>query len=162
MTARAYGDTTRLTLTASGAAPVVWSARTGVSWLQLSRSSGVLHPGESVTVLVTVVPDREPAGPWRAYLRVEPTGAVLRIDGRGAPEHSPDPGPHPTRPTRPGLPTGRPSSPGPDPSPTATASPTPTPTPSPTASEPQASPSPTPSPTDPDPGASPTDGAPPP
>nr|WP_246151060.1 hypothetical protein [Streptomyces qinzhouensis] len=154
LTARAYGDITRLTLTASGAAPVVWSVRTGAPWLRLSRSAGVLHLGESVTVLVTADRDREPAGPWHGYLRIEPTGAVLRIDGRGAPEHSPDPNPRPTRPTRPGVPSGPPSSPGPGQSPTTPESPTPTPTPSPTVTEPRPSPSPTPSPVDPGPSPS--------
>ncbi|MGV9314978.1 BACON domain-containing protein [Streptomyces sp. NPDC003691] len=155
LTARAYGDTTRLTLTASGAAPVIWSVRTGAPWLRFSSTSGLLHPGESVTVLVTVDPDREPAGPWRARLRIEPTGAVLRIDGRGAGPHSPNP-----RPTRPGEPSGPPPSPRPTASPSPTQSPSPTPTPSPTESEPETSPSPTPSTTEPGPDPSPPDGSP--
>ncbi|MFH8619825.1 hypothetical protein ACH4E8_32770 [Streptomyces sp. NPDC017979] len=135
LTAEPYQGVTRLTLTASGGAPVNWSVRTDADWLRLSRASGVLHPGESTAVYVTVDPDREPAGAWGARVSVAPSGAVVGIEGRGAPK------PPTQRPTRP--PTSRPS-------------PTPPTTPSPTPS----SPSPTPSPTAPSPTPSPTEGSP--
>lgn len=144
VTARAYGDTTRLTLTASGGAPVDWTVRTGARWLLPNRAAGTLRPGQSVTVLVTVDRDREPAGPWRAYLRIDPAGAVLRIEGGGR---------TPPLPTRPPRPTG---SPTPSPTPTPTPTPTPSPTPSPTPTEPTPTPSPTPTPTDPDPSPTPS------
>ncbi|MEU5973132.1 hypothetical protein [Streptomyces sp. NPDC047315] len=135
LTAEPHQGATRLTLTASGGAPVTWSVRADAGWLRLSSASGVLHPGESTAVYVTVDPDREPAGAWSARVAVAPSGAVVRIDGRGAPK------PPTHRPTRPVTP--RPS-------------PTPPTTPSPTPS----SPSPTPSPTVPSPTPSPTEGSP--
>lgn len=63
VTAGTSGDTTMVTLTASGSSPVRWSARTGAAWLYLSRSSGTLEPGESMTVKVYVDHLREPHGP---------------------------------------------------------------------------------------------------
>ncbi|MGW2230553.1 BACON domain-containing protein [Streptomyces formicae] len=143
--AQPSGDTTLITLTASGGSPVWWSASEGASWLYLSRSSGTLAPGESFTIQVYVDHDREPSGHWRARVSIAPSGAVISIDGFGGgglpPSH---PGPRPT-----------PSDPGPsDPDPTPTPSdPDPTPTPS----------DPEPTPTDPtptDPG--PSDSSPPP
>ncbi|MFD5819795.1 hypothetical protein [Streptomyces sp. NPDC127038] len=129
--ARTSGDTTLVTLTASGSSPVRWSARTGVSWLYLSQSSGTLDPGASLTVKVYVDHLREPAGHWTARVAVAPAGAVVTITGYGK-----------AGPTRPG---GRP-----DPSASA-------PTPSGGVSSPAATPSPDPSPTPPDP--TPTDTA---
>ncbi|WP_238697748.1 hypothetical protein, partial [Streptomyces sp. E5N91] len=54
VTAGHDGDTTLVTLTATGDAPVHWSASVGASWLYLSQSSGTLRPGEAVTVRVYV------------------------------------------------------------------------------------------------------------
>ncbi|GAA2255412.1 BACON domain-containing protein [Streptomyces indiaensis] len=141
VTADHSGDTTLVTLTATGPAPVRWSASTGAHWLYLSRSSGTLRPGESVTVKVYVDHLREPAGPWQAQVAVAPVGAAVHIEGYGtAPAPAdPDPRPHP----------GGPSDPDPthpDPTPTTSA---PDPDPTPTTPPPSADPDPT--PTDPGP-----------
>ncbi|AVH57284.1 MULTISPECIES: BACON domain-containing protein [Streptomyces] len=139
VTAGNSGDTTLITLTASGSSPVHWSAHTGASWLYLSQSSGTLAPGESLTIKVYVDHLREPVGPWSARVSIAPAGATVTIDGYGnaGPSHpgGHDPAPQPT----PSHPT--PSDPGPTPS-----DPTPSPTPThtdPTPSEPQPTPTPT-------------------
>ncbi|MEV0121381.1 hypothetical protein AB0I16_07445 [Streptomyces sp. NPDC050703] len=130
--ARPSGDITLITLTASGSAPVDWSAGVNASWLHLNRSSGTLAPGESITLRVYVDHRREPSGPWRARVSIAPSGAVVSIDGHGAgrPPQTPGPGPGPSDP-RPTAP--RPSAPGPDPTPRPTgpgpSDPAPTPTP---------------------------------
>ncbi|WAU78982.1 hypothetical protein O1Q96_03970 [Streptomyces sp. Qhu-G9] len=130
------GDTTLITLRATGDAPVHWSARTGASWLYLSRSSGTLEPGESLTIKVYVDHLREPIGLWSARVSIAPAGAVVTIDGYGtagpSPTH-PGPRPDPPTPTDPG-----PTDPGPGPDPEPTPSePTPSdPGPEPTPSEP--------------------------
>jgi DNA-directed RNA polymerase specialized sigma24 family protein len=136
------GDTTLVTLTASGSSPVHWSAETGASWLYFSQSSGTLTPGETFTIKVYVDHLREPVGPWGARVSIAPAGAVVTIGGYGTagPSAPGSSGPDPT----PGRPT--PSGPGPTPPPSD---------PSPTPSDPQptptdASPSPSsPSPSDP-------------
>jgi DNA-directed RNA polymerase specialized sigma24 family protein len=120
--AQPYGDMTRITLRASGGSPVTWSAWKDAPWLYVSRSSGTLNPGESITIYVGVDREGEPAGPWSARVGVDPSGAVVEIDGYGEmPPPSPDPSPSPT-----------PSpDPDPDPSPSPTPPPSdPTPTPS--------------------------------
>ncbi|MCX5422701.1 hypothetical protein [Streptomyces sp. NBC_00078] len=133
------GDTTLVTLTATGSAPVRWSASTGASWLYLSRSSGTLASGESLTIKVYVDHLREPSGPWHAQVAVAPAGAVVTIEGYGTAPSPPAPGPsgpedpppspHPTptasAPSDP-TPSAPPSSPGPDPTPTASAPTAPT------------------------------------
>ncbi|MEU5089021.1 hypothetical protein [Streptomyces sp. NPDC021356] len=156
VTATGTGDTTLVTLTASGAEPVHWSASTGAPWLYLSRSAGTLEPGESVTIKVYVDQLREPSGPWSARVAIAPAGAVVSIDGQG---RAPSPSvPRPTRPADP-TPTGDPRSPTPTPTqpsgtpPTEPPSTGPTPTPTGTSpSDPGGSPPPsggsgTPSPT---------------
>lgn len=132
--AQPSGDSTRITLTASGGSPVAWSAWTDAPWLYMSRSSGTLNPGESITIYITVDHAREPSGPWSARVGIDPSGAVVEIDGWGA-THSHTP--------RPPDPTPTPSDPAPTPS-------DPTPTPSDPTSEPSAStpPDPTPSASD--------------
>ncbi|MER6804395.1 MULTISPECIES: BACON domain-containing protein [Streptomyces] len=161
VTAGHTGDTTLITLTATGSGPVRWSASTGASWLYLSRSSGTLAPGESLTIKVYVDQLREPSGHWKATVAISPAGAVVTIDGYGtapgpsAPGGGPRPGhpggpgtAHPGTPSDPppgsGDPGGPPpSSPGPDPEPT-------TPAPSqPTPNDPPSSPGPEPTPDDP-------------
>ncbi|MFJ5261067.1 hypothetical protein ACIQAC_11470 [Streptomyces sp. NPDC088387] len=144
VTADNSGDTTLVTLTATGTAPVNWSLSTGASWLYLSRSSGTLRPGESFTVKVYVDHLREPAGYWSARVAVAPAGAVVSIEGYGTAPTPSDPGGPDPRPTRPGTqpppgwepthpeptpttpsPTGEPSSPpssSPDPEPTPSGS----------------------------------------
>jgi hypothetical protein len=127
------GDTTFVTLTASGGSAVRWSVRTAADWLYFSQSSGILGPGDSVTVKVYVDHLREPAGHWSARVSVAPTGAVVSIRGYGtAPLPPTDPGPTP---------------PGSEPTPTG---PAPTAEPTPTATAPGGEPTPT--PTAPDPG----------
>ncbi|MEU6406913.1 hypothetical protein [Streptomyces sp. NPDC046985] len=124
VTAAGSGDTTLVTLKASGPSPVQWSASTRAPWLYLSRSSGTLAPGQSVTVKVYVDPLREPSGHWTAQVAVAPAGAVVTIDGYGTAPSAPAPalshpaGPSPTRDPGPrptatggssGSPTGEPS-----------------------------------------------------
>ncbi|GAA2459889.1 BACON domain-containing protein [Streptomyces glaucus] len=146
VTAGHRGDTTLITLTAAGSAPVRWSASTAAPWLYLSRSAGTLRPGESSTIKVYVDQLREPSGRWSARVAVSPAGAVVSIEGYGtAPAPArPDPG-------SPGLPP--PPAPRPDPTPPAPAEPTP--------SSPPSTPAPDPTPTGPSPSA-PADPAPPP
>ncbi|MEU8529659.1 MULTISPECIES: BACON domain-containing protein [Streptomyces] len=143
--ARSSGDTTVLTLTASGGSPVAWSLWSDAPWLYVSRSSGTLRPGESVTLYISVDHAREPSGAWSARVGVQPSGAVLKIDGHGASGPGPsDPGPGDPGPSDPGPSDPGPSDPGPsDPGPTD---------PSPTDPGPS-DPGPTdPTPTDPGPG----------
>ncbi|MEU9581410.1 RNA polymerase sigma factor [Streptomyces chilikensis] len=123
------GDTTHVTLTAPsgpGASPVRWRMTARAPWLYLSRASGVLRPGESVTVRVHVDPLREPAGAWRAGVAVAPGGAVIVIRGTGVmpeparpgpvrPPADPSPAPSQPEPTPPGE--ADPTSPPTDPSP---------------------------------------------
>ncbi|MGW2423203.1 BACON domain-containing protein [Streptomyces sp. NPDC001709] len=142
------GDTTLITLTASGSAPVRWSASVSAPWLYLSQSSGTLAPGDTLTIRVYVDHLREPSGLWHAQVAVSPAGAVVSIDGYGtAPTHHPTPTsppsdstPTPTPPTTP--PTNPPSTPPSTPPPTSTPTPTdptppesPTPTPTPAQSD---------------------------
>ncbi|MFP3992799.1 hypothetical protein U9R90_36050, partial [Streptomyces sp. E11-3] len=171
--AQPHGATTLITLTASGGSPVSWSARAGASWLYLSRSSGTLRPGESVTIQVYVDGYRQPEGPWRARVSVDPGGSVVVIDGHGPSRPSPsDPGPSPAdpSPSDPGPSDPGPSDPGPsDPSPSEPGPSDPPPSPTdpspsdPSPSDPSPSdpggsdPDPTPSPSDSEPDPSPTD-----
>ncbi|MFG2359579.1 hypothetical protein [Streptomyces sp. NPDC048521] len=129
------GDTTLITLTASGSAPVRWSASTSAAWLYFSQSSGTLEPGETLTIKLYVDHLREPSGHWHAQVAISPAGAVVTIDGYG---------------TAPSRPTPLPSSADPDPTPSSTP-----PTDPPTSQSPPPSPSPT-TPTDPPPSDSPT------
>ncbi|MFD8255537.1 BACON domain-containing protein [Streptomyces werraensis] len=149
VTAAHNGDTTLITLTARGDAPVRWSASTGASWLYLNRSSGTLAPGESVTVRVHVDQLREPSGHWRATVAISPAGSVVSIEGYGPAPAGPVTG-------SPSAPGGPPPSPS-HPDPTTPSPPDPTPTGPPSSSDPDPEPStddpaPTdPSPTDPSP-----------
>ncbi|MGC9542396.1 BACON domain-containing protein [Streptomyces sp. UG1] len=157
------GDTTLITLTATGRTPVRWSASTGAHWLYLSRSAGTLAPGESLTIKVYVDQLREPSGHWSARVAIAPAGAVVSIEGYGTAPSPSDPAPRPTEPTTPATPADPPpSSSGPDPTPTTPppSDPAPTdPTPSePTTSEPPPS---SPEPSSPDP-PDPTNSTPPP
>ncbi|MFI6375289.1 hypothetical protein [Streptomyces sp. NPDC050546] len=152
VTADNTGDTTLITLTATGPSPVRWSASTGADWLYLSQTSGTLRPGESLTIKVYVDHLREPSGPWHAQVAVAPVGAVVHIEGFGTAPTPTDPGPGPDP---------HPSDPPPahpDPTPTTSA---PDPDPTPTTPPPSAEPDPDPTPTDPGP-TDPTDPAPPP
>ncbi|WP_129307638.1 hypothetical protein [Streptomyces sp. L2] len=135
------GDTTLITLTATGSGPVHWSASTTAPWLYLSQSSGILDPGETLTIKVNVDQLTEPHGHWQAQLAIAPAGSVVTIDGYGpAPRTgptppdttSPDPTPTSSAPTtpppssEPPTPTDPPSTPPSDP-PTDPGSPTPSP-----------------------------------
>ncbi|WP_225638941.1 BACON domain-containing protein [Streptomyces solaniscabiei] len=138
VTAGNHGDTTLVTLAATGDAPVRWSASTSAPWLYLSQSSGTLRPGEVLTIKVYVDHLREPSGPWSAKVAVSPAGAVVSIHGYGT-------APSPSRPDpRPSTPDDRPSpsDPGPDPSPSTPAPPDPTPTVDPTPTSPGPDPTP--------------------
>ncbi|MGW2614329.1 hypothetical protein [Streptomyces sp. NPDC001500] len=137
------GDTTLVTLAASREAekPIRWSATTAASWLYLSRGTGTLKPGESVTVKVYVDPLREPSGHWHARVAIAPAGAVVSIEGYGT-------APGPSRPgDGHGPGPGRPPTSGPEPTATAPPSPDPTPTAPPTSADPE------PTPVDPSPSA---------
>lgn len=106
--ARPHGGGTLLTLTASGTAPVAWSARTDARWLRLSRTEGTLRPGDSVTVTVSVDRGHEPAGPWTARIRISPAGSAVTVEGHGATPDAADPGPT-VRSAPPAAPSGSPS-----------------------------------------------------
>ncbi|MFI7298606.1 hypothetical protein [Streptomyces sp. NPDC050121] len=146
VTAATSGDITLVTLTAppDGDRPVRWSAATPAPWLYLSRSTGALRPGESVTIKVYVDPLREPSGRWHARVAIAPAGAVVSIEGYGTAPGPPAPGGGPD--PRPGDP---PASSDPQPTPTPPPSPDPTPTDPPSSS----TPTPTPTPTAPTPSA---------
>ncbi|MEU1273360.1 hypothetical protein [Streptomyces sp. NPDC005799] len=127
------GDTTLVTLAATGSAPVRWSASTSAAWLYLSRSSGTLAPGQTLTIKVYVDHLREPSGPWSARVAIAPAGAVVSIggygtapgpSGHGSPSGPPPGGPDPTPPSTPPAdppPSDPPSSPDPTPTPTGSA-----------------------------------------
>ncbi|RZU21494.1 DNA-directed RNA polymerase specialized sigma24 family protein [Streptomyces sp. BK239] len=138
------GATTLITLTAAPDAPepIRWSATATAPWLHLSRSRGVIAPGDSTTVKVYVDRLREPAGHWHARVAIAPAGAVVSIDGYGVAPAPADPGP--------GRPTGAPPSQGPVPSPTAPPTTPPASSPPPATADPE----PTPDPSTPDPGVS--------
>ncbi|MER5748952.1 hypothetical protein [Streptomyces sp. NPDC002088] len=145
VTAGSSGDTTLITLTATGDSPIRWSATTGAGWLYLSRSSGTLAPGDSLTIKVYVDHLREPSGHWSARVAIAPAGAVVSIDGYGT-------APVPSGPDSPSDPS---APPGPDPTPTTSAPSDPTPSDSPPPSPPPSDPDPTPTgPASSDPGSS--------
>lgn len=135
VSAAGRGDTTLITLTATGRAPVNWSAATDVPWLYLSRSSGILRPGESVTLQVYVDHLREPSGPWSARVTVSPVGAVVSLRGYGTAPSATSPGrpaPRPSGPARPPVPDPAPPTsapPAPEPSTPPPSAPAPDPTP---------------------------------
>lgn len=140
VTAGHSGDTTLITLTATGTGPVRWSLSTGASWLYASRSSGALAPGESVTVRVYVDQLREPSGHWTATVRIAPSGSAVTIEGHGPVPSAPAGG---SSSSHSGTPSGPPaSSPDPEPTPTPSGPSEPTPSDPPTSSVPE--------PTDPD------------
>ncbi|MGW2826835.1 BACON domain-containing protein [Streptomyces sp. NPDC001443] len=127
VTASSSGDTTLITLTATGDSPVRWSATTQAAWLYLSRSSGTLAPGASLTIKVHVDQLREPSGHWSARVAIAPAGTVVSIDGYGT-------APAPSAPGGTGGPQSPPptgtasASTGPTPSVPPSADPDPTPT----------------------------------
>ncbi|MGW0860558.1 BACON domain-containing protein [Streptomyces sp. NPDC002690] len=152
---RTSGGITSLRLTASRGGPAVWAARTDARWLRLSRSSGTLAAGESVTVHVQVDRSREPRHPWRARVVLAPGSQHVRIEGRGRTPAftgfpaggplrpmTPDAPPAPTRPAAPAVPAA-PEAPEPPapvsgaptgaaPAPADSAGPPPSPSPDPT------------------------------
>ncbi|MGV9897448.1 BACON domain-containing protein, partial [Streptomyces tendae] len=153
VTAGHDGDTTLVTLTATGDAPVRWSVSVGASWLYLSQSSGTLRPGEAVTVRVYVDHLREPSGHWSARVAVSPAGAVVTIRGYGPAPTPSRPGPRPSTPddtTSPSHPGQNPD-PDPDPDPSTSQPTDPDPDPKPTDDPPPTSPDPDPSTNEPSP-----------
>ncbi|MFJ7195510.1 MULTISPECIES: hypothetical protein [unclassified Streptomyces] len=159
--ARSSGGRTLIRLTASGGTPVAWSARSDASWVGLSRYSGTLAAGESVTVHVLVDHQQGPAGPWSARIALAPSGSAVVIRGHGAAPPVPGGPGHPAEPSATPGPSEPPTS-SPDPTPSTgptPGEPTPTPTdPGPTG-HPSLSPDPSGStaPTDPGPGTTPAD-----
>ncbi|MEU3860557.1 hypothetical protein AB0F03_24845 [Streptomyces sp. NPDC028722] len=130
------GDTTLITLTASGASEVRWSVSTPAAWLYFSRSAGTLRPGRTFTIKVYVDQLREPSGHWHARVAVAPAGAVVSIDGYGTAPSRPAPRPSSTPPspppaTPPAEPPTTQSPPPADPTPTPTTPPPTDPTPTP-------------------------------
>ncbi|MFE2337630.1 BACON domain-containing protein [Streptomyces coelicoflavus] len=160
VTAGHDGDTTLVTLTATGDAPVRWSASVGASWLYLNQPSGTLRPGESVTVRVYVDHLREPSGHWSARVSVSPAGAVVTIEGYGPAPAPSRPGPRPSTPDDTTSPSHPGQSPDPDPDPST---PPPTgPDPTPTDDPPPTSPDPDPTTGEPSPPGGPDGSSPPP
>ncbi|MFD4856929.1 hypothetical protein ACFWM9_10660 [Streptomyces atratus] len=153
--ARSSGGTTLIRLTASGGAPVAWSARAAASWLRLSSSSGTLAAGASITIRVLVDHLRQPTVPWSARIALAPSGSVVAIRGSGATAPSPGGPGHPgtadpSTPSGPSVPSDPPAS-SPDPTqPTHPTDPTPSPSnPSPTDPTPSPNPSDSTTPTEP-------------
>ncbi|MET8475479.1 hypothetical protein ABZY90_35860 [Streptomyces sp. NPDC006422] len=147
--AQPSGNATLITLTASGRSPVDWTASTDASWLYLSQSSGTLRPGESLTISVYVDHYREPRGHWTAHVGIDPSGAVISLDGYGGSGSggggSTRPSPTHSVPTSPSQPTPSPTRSSPDPT---SEPPSPTPTPSDPEPTDSGSPSDSPSPSD--------------
>nr|WP_104786885.1 hypothetical protein [Streptomyces sp. QL37]PPQ58206.1 hypothetical protein C5F59_17135 [Streptomyces sp. QL37] len=119
VSARSSGSRTTITLTATGDEAVVWSARADAPWLRLSRTSGTLAPGRSVSIHVFVNSAGEPRGPWSARVLFAPSGSAVAITGYGA--TAPRPGsPRPSPDPSSGVPSPTPSPSGgstaPDPS----------------------------------------------
>ncbi|MBC7272597.1 MAG: hypothetical protein H5T76_28495 [Streptomyces sp.] len=159
ITADSIGDTTLITLTASGATPVRWSVATHAPWLYPSRSAGTLRPGETFTIKVYVDHLREPSGHWSARVTIAPAGAVVSLRGSGTAPRPSDPAPtrpHPDpRPISPGSrpPTTPPPDPTPPPTTPAPSDPTPS-DPPPTSQDPGPTPDPEPPPSEPPPSTS--------
>ncbi|WP_432132681.1 BACON domain-containing protein [Streptomyces tendae] len=151
VTAGHDGDTTLVTLTATGDAPVRWSVSVGSSWLYLSQSSGTLRPGEAVTVRVYVDHLREPSGHWSARVAVSPAGAVVTIEGYGPAPTPSRPGPRPSTPDDTTSPSHPGQNPDPDPDPSTSQPTDPDPDPTPTEDPPPTSPDPDPSTNEPSP-----------
>ena len=131
VSARPASGGTAITLTASGGAPLRWTATTSAYWLELSARGGVLRPGESITLTVRVDRAMEPAGTWSAAISFAPGGAVVRLHGSSTRSVPPPVSSSPTTepPSSSGPPTSEP--------PTSTAPPTSgTPSPSPTQTSP--------------------------
>ncbi|MFI1942165.1 sigma-70 family RNA polymerase sigma factor [Streptomyces purpureus] len=134
VTAQPADGATVLTLTASGGEPVVWTLWTDAPWLVVSRTSGTLRPGESVTIHIAVDHAREPHGPWSGRVGVEPAGAVVEIGGHGAPA------PPSSTPPSPQPPSSEPPTAPPSSQPPSSQPPSPTPTPTPSQSVPPSDP----------------------
>jgi DNA-directed RNA polymerase specialized sigma24 family protein len=131
VSAHPAGGVTEVTLSASGGAPVRWTATTTAYWLELSARGGVLRPGESITLTVRVDRSMEPSGTWNAVISFSPGGAQVRLHGSSTRSVPP-----PTSPP----PTSEPPSSSPPPTSEPPTSPPPTtgdPSPSPTDSGPQ-------------------------
>ncbi|MET7448376.1 hypothetical protein ACH4NC_27480 [Streptomyces sp. NPDC017201] len=161
VSARSSGGRTTITLTATGDRTVVWSARADAPWLRLSRTSGTVAPGRSVTLHVFVDHAAEPRGPWSARVLLTPSGSAVAITGHGATvprPGSPRPSPDPSSGTPDPTPTSPSPSTDPTPGPTDPTDPTdPTGPPDPTPTDPPTDP--TPSPSDGTTSPSPTSGA---
>ncbi|MEV6009935.1 hypothetical protein AB0M29_24360 [Streptomyces sp. NPDC051976] len=134
VSARSAPDGTAVTLTAGGAAPVHWAASTSAYWLRLSATEGVLRPGESVTLTITVERALQPSGSWTARVAFSPANATVILRGtstRSLPPPASPSSPTPTTPPPTTPPTTTPPPTSPPDSPTPSDSPTVTPTPTP-------------------------------
>ncbi|MFQ6327253.1 BACON domain-containing protein [Nocardia sp. CWNU-33] len=83
LTVETNGTATLITLTATGGEPVVWSATTDAPWLRLSRTGGVLRPGQSITIVVEIDTASEPSGRWSTRVAIAPGGSTVTVEGEG-------------------------------------------------------------------------------
>jgi DNA-directed RNA polymerase specialized sigma24 family protein len=137
VTATPAPGATDVTLTANGASPVRWAARTTAYWLQMSSRGGELQPGESITLTITVDHSLEPTGTWTAAITFTPGTAQVTLHGTTTRSVPPPTTPPPTSTSTP--PTTPPTQP-------TTAPPTTSPTSAPTTPPPSETPTPTPTP----------------
>ncbi|GGO89600.1 hypothetical protein GCM10012280_33180 [Wenjunlia tyrosinilytica] len=96
VSAQPQGEDTVVTLTNTGGSDLPWSARPQAEWLTLSRTSGVLGPGESITVTISVDHEREPSGEWTGTVVFEPSAAVVTVKGTGPRPSPSEPAPSET------------------------------------------------------------------
>lgn len=76
-------QTTTITLTATGSASVQWSVSVSVNYLRVSQPSGVLAPGQTQTVTVTVDPRLAPHGNWHTQILVDPGNTTIPVNAKG-------------------------------------------------------------------------------
>jgi DNA-directed RNA polymerase specialized sigma24 family protein len=78
-------------LRASAGSPVRWSAHADSPWVRLSRTEGVLRPGETVTITVSVEPPRSSRGDASRQAAIDPAEMAVTIEGhKWKPGSSPD------------------------------------------------------------------------
>jgi len=73
-------DSVQILLRNTGSGPLSWSAAPSESWLTLSRSSGTLAAGQSMTVTATAT-SAGPSGEWTARIVFSPGGIVVTLHG---------------------------------------------------------------------------------
>ncbi|MBS2965043.1 sigma-70 family RNA polymerase sigma factor [Actinocrinis puniceicyclus] len=106
----------------TGSAPVSWQATPQDSWIVLSRGSGTLDGGQSLTITATATA-AAPTGPWTSKVAFAPGGSVVVFQGGSSDASSAPASPSAsggaTGSTPPGSPSGGSTAPAP---PTADAS----------------------------------------